>query len=391
MANNRACENSQERQSDSGWSIVGRDITQLLTCRYLSLQDASRLSQSCQLLWRQVKPELDRIQVQVFMQAVIDDNRDTVRALLECNPALLLAEPNEMVIESQLTWQRFYAENALAMAAKRKQIEMIKILLPYYDKLVAACVTPEQKEEMTTAKAQEMSEWQEYEIKVNEADENDADEVEFVIPPAYADIIQNLINVFSQEALPEDSPEKHLSPTAEAALTQLFNKLLPEQAVKLDDYFDIELLFYAVCKMYDEQFDVFADRNQRQAFCIRVMGIIQSVLPPETAKVLCEGLYYVMEENRPVGELAASLKLKGGQSFYRPSRDSHAGLGFEHLCGPDAWRVAAGAAYAWLYLAAALVGKLLSSKKRDAWKAYEAESKPASPSPSADVRDALSF
>ncbi len=88
--------------------------------------------------------------------------------------------------------------------------------------------------------------------------------------------------------------------------------LLPEQAVKLDDYFDIELLFYAVCKMYDEQFNVFADWNQRQAFCIRVMGIIQSVLPPETAKVLCEGLYYGMEENRPVGKLAASLKLKGG-------------------------------------------------------------------------------
>ncbi len=48
---------------------------------------------------------------------------------------------------------------------------MIKILLPYYDKLVAACVTAEQKEEMTTAKAHGMSEWQEYEIKVNEVDE----------------------------------------------------------------------------------------------------------------------------------------------------------------------------------------------------------------------------
>lgn len=383
MANNRAFENSEKIQP--GWSILNRDIPQLLVRRYLSLQDASRLSQSCQLLWRQVKPELDIKQVQVFMQAVIDDDRDTVRVLLELNPALLLAEPNEMVIESQLTWQRFYAETALAMAVKRKQIEMIKILLPYYDKLVAACVTPEQKEEMTTAKALEMSEWQEYEIKVNEVDENDADEVEFVIPPAYADIIQNLINVFSQEALPEDSPEKHLSPTAEAALTQLFNMLLPEQAVKLDDYFDIELLFYAVCKMYDEQFNVFADWNQREAFCIRVMGIIQSVLPPETAKVLCEGLYYVMGENRPIGVLAVSLKLKGGQPFYRSSRDSHSGLGFEYLCAPVG-RLGAASAGVWRRRWKAFV-----EQKRDAWKAYAAASKLASPSPSADMRDTLSF
>ncbi len=114
MANNRAFENSEKIQP--GWSILNRHIPQLLVRRYLSLQDASRLSQSCQLLWRQVKPELVIKQVQVFMQAVIDDDRDTVRVLLELNPALLLAEPNEMVIESQLTWQRFYAENALAMA-----------------------------------------------------------------------------------------------------------------------------------------------------------------------------------------------------------------------------------------------------------------------------------
>ena len=387
MANNRAFEKSQERQP--GFSILNRDVVQLLTRRYLSIEGAGRLSQSCQLLWRQVKPELDIKQVQVFMQAVIDDDRNTVRVLLELNPALILAEPNEMVIESQLTWQRFYAENALAMAVKRKQIEMIKILLPYYDKLVAACVTPEQKEEMTTAKALEMSEWQEYEIKVNEVDENDADEVEFVIPPAYADIIQNLINVFSQEALPEDSPEKHLSPTAEAALNQLFNMLLPEQAVKLDDYFDIELLFYAVCNMYNEQFNVFADWNQRRAFCIRVMGIIQSVLPPETAKVLCEGLYYVMEENRPLGELAAALKLKGGQPFYRSSRDSHSGLGFEYFCG-------AGGSCAWPLLgrsrwAGQVCCEAFVEQKQDAWRAYAAATKLAIPSPSAEMRDTLSF
>lgn len=353
MVNNRVFEESQDRQSNSGWSILNHDIAQLLTRRYLSLQEASRLSRSCKLLWKQVKPELDRKQVQVFMRAVIDDDRERVKKLLESNPALLLAEPADMVIESQLTWQRFYAENALAMAAKRRQTEMIKVLLPYYDKLVAVCVTPEQKEEMTTAKAQGMSEWDEY-----KSIQNAAGTTEFVIPPAYADIIQNLINVFSEEALPGDTPEKHLSQTAEAALTQLFDMLLPEKAVKLDDYFDIELLFYAVCKMYDEQFNVFAECNQRRAFCIRVMGIIQSVLPPETAKVLCEGLYYVVSEGRAVGELASSLKLKDGESFYRLSRDSHSGLGFEYLCGRLGFLVGAGGAW----LSACWVGKLLSSK-----------------------------
>jgi hypothetical protein len=171
--------------------------------------------------------------------------------------------------------------------------------------------------------------------------------------------------------------------------------LLPEQAVKLDDYFDIELLFYAVCQMYEEQFNVFADWNQRQAFCIRVMGLIQSVLPPETAKVLCEGMYCVVNENWPVGELAASLKLTDGQSFYRPSRDSHCGLGFEYLC------LSAGLPWDVVVLPAAdvdpdccgmaLVWKTFVVQKRDTWRAYEAACKLENPSPSADVRDTLSF
>src|SRR5689334_13374719 len=78
---------------------------------------------------------VDRVTFAIFLQAVIDDDAEMVKKCLEINPEVFLGEPNKnLIIESQLTWQKFYAENALMMAVKRKQIKMIELLLHYYDK-----------------------------------------------------------------------------------------------------------------------------------------------------------------------------------------------------------------------------------------------------------------
>ncbi|HLB43314.1 MAG TPA: hypothetical protein VJN02_10815 [Gammaproteobacteria bacterium] len=108
---------------------------------------------------------------------------------------------------------------------------------------------------------------------------------------------------------------------------------LPNKAVKLDDdALDPELFLYAFYKLYANHFNRFQNWDQRDHFCIKVGGWIQSLLPPETAKIFCEGLYYVVEENRAIGSRAESLKLLDGESFYRSSRDSLSALGGKYLC-----------------------------------------------------------
>jgi hypothetical protein len=150
-----------------------------------------------------------------------------------------------------------------------------------------------------------------------------------------ADYAQYLINVFREE----NFPNGNLSENAESALSFLFNLLLPKKAVKLDeDYLlDPELLLLAVYRAYRDNFVSFnGNWDQLDAFCIRVIGLIQSVLAPETGKILCEGLDYVVaaEEKgikKEISRRAKEHKLRGGESFYRSARDSHDGVGASYL------------------------------------------------------------
>jgi hypothetical protein len=157
-----------------------------------------------------------------------------------------------------------------------------------------------------------------------------------------------------------------LSGETEEALKAFFNQLLPEEATRLDDYLDPELLLYAAYAGYHNNFHTFQNWEQRDAFCIRVIGLAQSVLSPETAKIFCEGLYYVVTENRKISACAASLKFKDGLPFYRLDRELLSGLGFDHLIGawgaPFGGRVLLGFAGARARAVAAELGDLCQTK-----------------------------
>jgi hypothetical protein len=266
----------------------------------------------------------------ILYQAFIDDYRDTVKRILDSRPDLLLIEPrSNLVIESKLTWQKFYAEKPAIMAAKRKQIEMLTLMLPYYDNLP-------QTDDVKQAKAEAMSAWVGYQVQ-----ENTLGEDEIVIPFEYANYAESLIDVFSEETFPNGSNEYGygmLSNETEFALSTLFNRLLPEQAVKLDDYPDVELLLLAIYRAYWDRFNTFKNWDQREAFCNRVRGLIQSVLTPETGKIFCEGLDEVvtaLKKGRGIelSKLALDHKMKDRRSFYRASYDSTRGAGFNFYCG----------------------------------------------------------
>ncbi len=273
----------------------------------------------------------NRVTFAIFLQAVMDDDIETVKKCLDAEPDLISGQPDKnLVIESKLTWQKFYAESALTMAVKRKQIKMIELLLPYYDKL-------EQTEDVIKVKTEALSAWVFYETKKNAQNED-----EIIIPEDYAAYAQSLIEAFKEESFPHGIPgyagvpmNIALSEKTDSALESLFNLLLPKKAVKLDNYIDPELFLLALYKTYRGNFNAFQNWEQRDAFCIRMIGLAQNVLSPETAKIFCEGLYYVVEENRKISGRADSLKLLDGGTFYRPSRASRSGFGFEYFAEAD--------------------------------------------------------
>lgn len=317
---------------------------------------------------------------QGFLQAVIHDDRQTVKAMLDKMPQLLLVTPDPgLVIESPHTWQKFYAEPALTMACKLKQINMTELLLSYYDKLP-------QDDDVIKAKTAGLSAYKPYVTEVNADGEN-----VILIPQEYASLAQSMIDVFREETFPNGIPGENniprnieLSEPTEAALLSLLDILVPKHAVKLDECIDAELLLLATYQAYVNNFDTFNfNWDKLDALCIRVMGLIQSALIPETGKIFCESLDDVVTEmNRgkvkEMSPMAVAHKLKGGEDFYRSSRNSHLGLGFEFLCGIFGGErqepAATHAVRAWVYLE-----KLYSNKNNKFSEYYAAAAATATP------------
>lgn len=294
------------------------------------------LSNSCRGLHRLFQPDLIKRATKQLWQAAIDDDRKAIVKIATAQPDLLLQllitdMPKGFVIQSKYTHQKFdlEGENILAVAAKRKQIKMIETLLSCFDTLEQTSLV---KERIVNALAQ----WSLYETAKNAQNEDG-----IVIPREYSIYAQSLIDVFREETFPNGKKGK-FSEKTELALSSLFNILLPKNAVKLDDAVDPELFLLALYKAYRDNFDLFQNWGQRDAFCARMIGLAQSVLSPETAKIFCEGLYNVVEDNTKISERAEALKLLSGESFYRPSRESLSGLGFEYLCGWAATRAESG-------------------------------------------------
>lgn len=268
-----------------------------------------------------------------LLHAVINDDRKTVREMLDINPELVLLSPvQDCVVENQCTWQKFYVEDALTTAVKLKQIKMTELLLSYYEKL-------EQTPDVIETKKAALSTCKFYEI-VND---------EITIPQKYEDMAQLLIDLFKAENFPNGIPGRNdipwnieLSDPTEFGLSCLLHFLVPKKAVKLDDHVDVELFLLAIYKSYLKNFDSFnSDWGKLDAFCIRVIGLIQSALIQETGEIFCEGLDGVVTamnagKEKEISARAASHKLAGGEDFYRITRDSRFGSGFEFLCSGGA-------------------------------------------------------
>lgn len=261
----------------------------------------------------------------VFLKAVVNDDRETAGRMLESRPDLLLMTPPKGMTVKTLAWQTFYAEAAPLMAAKRGQIEMLKMMRPYFDRL------PDQEKVNTTLSA--IKEAWAYQSKKNG---QGVDQI--MIPEAYTYYANKLVDAFIEQPIQNNA---NLSASAQSAFLAFFNMLLPKGAVHLDNYINPGVLLLALLNTYRDHFNHFQYWDQRSAFCVRIIGLAQSVLSVEDAKIFCEGLYQVVGvigNRKELSTRAKQLKLDNSQtSFYplagRPNVDSTTGLGFQFLCG----------------------------------------------------------
>jgi hypothetical protein len=205
---------------------------------------------------------------------------------------------------------------------------MVKLLLPYYQAL---------KQDDLIQQA--VAAWALYSVKIN-----DFDKKKLIIPSKYKLYLEALIKIFQEETFSHGTHDfLKLSNKTESALSALFNVLLPKQAVKLDDYLDIELFLLAAFRTVTDC--IFRSEYQKDAFYIRVVGLIQSTLHPEAGKLFCQSLNQAKSKYPQIvfSKRALSHQLKEekdryseveeGENFYRASREARIGLGFDFYCG----------------------------------------------------------
>ncbi len=287
---------------------------------------------------------LDELTLNYLAQAIIDDEREIVKAMLDKKPELLL-HGTFVVATSEHTGQQFSSDNFLGLACWRKQIEMVKIILPYFDKLIADKEDKEKIARISAIKNSGLKQWQEYQFDQHHRID---------IPADYLDIIDELIALFTTETIPAGTTDfRTLTTNIETAMEKLYNRLVPDyketeisarRVLTKQNHLDIELLLYAAYSYFEfhsyAMYSPYRNKSfktleQRSAYWIRVIGILQSCLPPQTAKMLCEGFYPVSIENRVISARAAQLQLKDGISFYSVSNfATRSGLGFEFVVAP---------------------------------------------------------
>jgi hypothetical protein len=289
------------------------------------------LARSSIQLYSIYQPALNKQYRPQLFQAVVDGDIEIVKRILDTNLGLLLDKPKEdLVIQSQLTWDifNFKDENVFTIAAKRRQIKILELLSSYLNKLQDHTLIEITKKEV-------LSKWPSYEHKEKKG--------KFDIPADYIVELNRMVNVFNDETFPNGTEvNAKISKETELALGQFRDKILPRKAATLDESIQPELFLYAALKIYDDCFFDFKSWNQRDAYCKEIVGPAQRRLTREDAIPWCEGIYYVVEENRAISDHAGSLKLGDDKNFYLAAPDFAAGLGGKYFCDSDGNRADVG-------------------------------------------------
>lgn len=310
-------------------------------------KDLANLSNSCVFFHLNSKTELNKRVLQTLLQAVIDDDKQTVTNILShATPErlnyLLTTDPTQVgiqEIESKKTWLRIKPQPVFITAQRMNFPAMTSHLFPYFDKQPELKLTRCQqwvKSDPLTAAEQ----------KIMQDHYVEKYFLPLIVTLSGDNTIQVLMERNNETGLYKEGRVLNPSPETQLALDDFRKKVLPEQTIdldrldtpkslgQLDNYVNIEQLFIAAYRAYETHFNTFQNWDQRYAYSICVIGFIIPLFGPEDGKKFCKGLYYIVNNIEPdqPNPNASSLQLADGHSFYRSSRISLHGAGFNFLC-----------------------------------------------------------
>lgn len=382
---------------------------------FIDAEALANLSNTCVFFHTHTKSELNKRVLQKLLQAAIDDDQAMVTKILSnAEPErllyLLTTEPARAgipEIESKYTWLRFKTKKIFEMTQLLKLPRMTALLLSYLDKLEEFKKTGEIKksDQKEKDRPERIKQW----VLPNPLSEVEQKTMQdYYIEKYFLPLIVTLAADNTIQVPWERNNETKLyegrvlnpSPETTLAFDGFRKMLLPDRVIDLDkldtpkslghpdNYVDIEQFLIAACRAYDEHFDTFQNWHRRYAYSICIIGFIIALFAPDDGKKFCEGLYFIINNIRPVGARAARLQLEDGRPFYRDSRNSHSGAGFNFLCDVYAGVVRAGRGRG----CGGPYWKTMSSKSSRVWRTYATSASPGGaycPSPAITVRDFL--
>ncbi len=264
---------------------------------------------------------LESLELSCLAQAIVDDDRDTVKSMLDLKPELLLFQP-DVIVTSQYTGQQFSVDgNFLGLACRRRQIEMVKIIKSAFERL-------QQNEaeiiEINKMRDEGLSEWVEY------ATDNNG---QIKVPRSYQCFINHIILVCNPVNFPVDrNGNQILNSRVEEVMEIAYENVIQDFVLTKKNHWDVEMLLYAAYKTYEATPCPLETIELRQLFCIRMIGLLQSILSPETAKIFCFGLNNSIKTTQ-INSKANQLITSDNHRFYDAHNSARSSCGFKYFIG----------------------------------------------------------
>jgi hypothetical protein len=244
----------------------------------------------------------------LLLQAILDNQKAAIRDALDRDPELLLVIGLDGIdegvgnerLQNRYTWQTLAMNKPLVNVLVSDQVEIVKVLLPYFDKLEdGRSIALEQWEEAISIKKRRQS--------------NSTAFLHQIIDSIINNDVENL--------------ENHLK--------TLRNKLLLCSSTTQTDEYDVYQLLLFAYQACINRYSEFQDWQQRDFFAVNIIGFCQSLLPPEYAHVLCRGLFSVVEHSLDMNKYDSRLRLSYGELYYRDSPFATSGLGYNYFVGGE--------------------------------------------------------
>jgi hypothetical protein len=224
-------------------------------------KDKASYSRSCKTANAFFQSDVDERFLKKLQEAVLNDStllmfndKKTVKEILDDNPWLLLKKPRKsssldvLISFSQGTQSYNAEEETLTLALKLKRLEMVQLILPYFNKL-------------DDGKAKALAQWKVIEM---------TDEKKQI----YGELLQGLVNVIAKETFSGSGP--FIESDTYKIIDGFIKQLTTNVNVSQNNYYDVEHLLVAGYKA-----DCSALNQKQKALYSVTLGLIKNSLPQE--------------------------------------------------------------------------------------------------------------